>query len=267
MRRSSISMTSHWLRGEFHPELLERALSVLEKHPPSAELARVCGVIGLPGRSAGGAPTKHPVARQSSCVRPKRSTGRMCGLGSSSSAVPLASCSAISAELEDARAALRLAMEAGVSRPTEIAYNNLADTTWKAGHVAESIDIYRKGIEFGERRGLVQPAEWSRSEMTRPSSRPGSGRRSSRSPIPSMSPTSRLQVNRSQGVLFGTIYRARVLALRGYEAEDLVTSFWPRAREVGDLQILAPALKRPAGSRSVGTDARPLETCSTSTNC
>ena len=237
---------SHWLRGEYHPEILERALSILEKHPATAELARVCGVIGFRDAQRGelqrsiqwldrAAALAEEVDRKDVWARiliQRGPTRFMLGdLGG----------------LEDARAALRLAMEAGVSRPTEIAFNNLADTTWKAGHVAESIDIYRKGIEFGERRGLTQPAEWSRSEMTRPLYEAGEWEEILAIADSIMSPTSRLQVNRSQGVLFGTIYRARVLALRGYEAEDLITSFWPRAREVGDLQVLAPALITASG--------------------
>jgi class 3 adenylate cyclase/tetratricopeptide (TPR) repeat protein len=231
-----------WLRhGTRRKTLIERARSLLERHAPSAELARVQGVIGykavLGGDLEEGIRWLDTAVRLAETLDQKELWARVL-LQRGPARLELGDPGGA----DDLREAVRLGLETGQSRPTEVAYNNLADTLYATEGPSVGIETYRRAIEFGERRGLVQPAEWSASEMTRPLYEAGEWDELLAIADAILSPTSRLQQNRSQGALFASISRARVLARRGSLDEDLVAEFLPRAREVGDLQILIPAL-------------------------
>ena len=231
----------YWLRGVIKEELLERALSLLEQRPTTPALARLHGVIGF--REAQRADAEKGMRWLDKAVALAEEVDRtevwvriLTHRGGTR--VMLGDLGG----LDDLRRGALMGTESGLaSRATQVAYNNWADLTWKALGPAASIDIYRKAIEFGERRGLTQPTEWSRSEMTRPLYEAGEWDAVLAEADVVLDPASRLQQNRSQGMLFAAIYRARVLALRG-STDDLVAGFLPRAREVGDHQIQVPSL-------------------------
>jgi class 3 adenylate cyclase/tetratricopeptide (TPR) repeat protein len=230
----------YWLRGERDRDILERALLLLERQPPSPDLARVYGTIGFSEAQRGELETamrwldkalRLAVEFDQKDVWTRVLTHR------GATRVMLGDI----AGLDDLRQAADRGTEAGISRPTQIAYNNWADLTWKALGPGPSAEIYRRAIEHGERRGLIQPAAWSRSELTRPMYEAGEWDELLAIADEILDPSSILQQNRSQGILFAMIYRARVIALRGLPTEELVDGFLPRAREVGDMQMLVPA--------------------------
>jgi tetratricopeptide (TPR) repeat protein len=143
---------------------------------------------------------------------------------------------------EDLREALRLGLELGLGRETGIVYNNLAYQVWLAEGPAEALELSGSGIEFSERRGLVRQAMWTSAESLWMLFEAGDWdellRRADRL----------IEWDRggggSQIGVIALTEKARVLVHRGQvrEAGALEDDFLPRARQIGDPQVLVPAL-------------------------
>jgi class 3 adenylate cyclase/tetratricopeptide (TPR) repeat protein len=144
--------------------------------------------------------------------------------------------------LDDLREALRLALELGLGYETGVQYNNLAYQVWLAEGPAQALEISRSGIEFSERRGLVRQAMWTSAESLWMLFEAGDWdellRRADRL----------IEWDRGPGGspigVIALTEKARVLVHRGQvrEAAALEDDFLPRARQIGDPQVLVPAL-------------------------
>jgi hypothetical protein len=143
--------------------------------------------------------------------------------------------------LDDLREALRLGLELGVGFETSAAYINLAHFVWLTEGPAQALEVERAGIDFAGRRGMPGQVMWSQQEMLwflfdlgewdellaladelieRDRARGG-----------------------SQVGVSALVYQAEVLVRRGRTDEaPSLQEFLPRAREVGDPQVLGPAL-------------------------
>jgi class 3 adenylate cyclase len=144
--------------------------------------------------------------------------------------------------LDDLRQALRLALELGLGYETGVQYNNLAYQVWLAEGPVQALEISRSGIEFSERRGLVRQAMWTSAESLWMLFEVGDWdelfRRADR-----LIEWDRGRGGSQIGVIALT-EKARVLVHRGHfrEAAVLEDDFLSRARQIGDPQVLVPAL-------------------------
>jgi class 3 adenylate cyclase/tetratricopeptide (TPR) repeat protein len=75
--------------------------------------------------------------------------------------------------LQEMRGAAVLALERGESREYGVLTNNLADAVSQIEGPVPSIELYRQGIEFAERRGISEIALWISVEMASPLIRTG----------------------------------------------------------------------------------------------
>jgi tetratricopeptide (TPR) repeat protein len=144
--------------------------------------------------------------------------------------------------LDDLRDALALGLERGLGFEASAAYINLAHFVWLTHGPAQALELERAAIEFAERRGMPGQVMWSQQEMLwflfdlgeweevltfaedlieRDRARGG-----------------------SQVGVSALVYKAEVLVRRGGadEAANLQRAFLPRGRDVGDPQVLGPAL-------------------------
>jgi class 3 adenylate cyclase/tetratricopeptide (TPR) repeat protein len=144
--------------------------------------------------------------------------------------------------VDDLREALRLALELGLGYETGVLFNNLAWQVWLVEGPGEALEISASGIEFSERRGLIRQAMWTSAESLWMLFEAGGWdellRRADR-----LIEWDRGRGGSQIGVIALT-EKGRVLAHRGEfrEAAALAKDFLPRARQIGDAQVLVPAL-------------------------
>jgi len=232
-----------WYRGESAQalELSREATRLLEGQPPGRELAyasvMMASQLGLTGQQdealdwSGNAlvlAEKLGLEDQAVMARGFRG-GARCGLGDLGG-------------LEDLREALGRGLELGLGYETGVQYNNLAFEVWHAEGPTEAREISGAGIEFSERRGLVRQAMWTGAESLWMLFEAGDWdellRRADRL----------IEWDRggggSQIGVIALTEKARVLVHRGQvrEAAVLEDDFLSRARQIGDPQVLVPAL-------------------------
>ena len=233
-----------WYRGESAQalELSREAVRLLEGQPPGRELAYASVLMAATSFLTGG----HP---QEAFEWAEKALGLARELGLEDLATTalghrgLARCDlGDPGGREDLREALRLGLELGLARETGIVYNNLAYQVWLAEGPAEALELSRSGIEFSERRGLVRQRMWTGAESLSMLFEAGDWdellRRAERL----------LEWDRGRGGsqigVIALTEKARVLVHRGEfrDAAALEDDFLSRAREIGDPQVLVPAL-------------------------
>ncbi|HEX9599375.1 MAG TPA: adenylate/guanylate cyclase domain-containing protein [Gaiellaceae bacterium] len=144
--------------------------------------------------------------------------------------------------LDDLRESLRLSLELGLGYYTVNAYGNLAENVWQIEGPAAALDLYRAGIDFGERRGIAFKTRWVEGEMLWSLFDLGGWdellERAER-----LIRSDEAHGGSQVGIMALT-YRARVLVLRGQTAEAASSRerFLAAARQSGDRQVLVPAL-------------------------
>jgi class 3 adenylate cyclase/tetratricopeptide (TPR) repeat protein len=155
--------------------------------------------------------------------------------------------------LADMEESLRMCLALGLGYYTVNAYGNLADGLLRVAGPTRPLELYREGIGFGDRRGIIFKARWLEAETVWPLYDLGHW-------------DELLEVaerviewdeayGRSQVGLIALSYKTYVLAQRGRlrEAQPLCDELLARARESGDEQVLAPSLTVAAiTSRSAG---------------
>jgi class 3 adenylate cyclase/tetratricopeptide (TPR) repeat protein len=144
--------------------------------------------------------------------------------------------------LQDMRESLRLCLELGLGYYTVNAYGNLAEQVWQIEGPAAALELYRAGIEFGERRGITFKTRWVEAEMLWSLFDLGEWDEL-------LERAERLMhfdeaYGGSQIGIMALTYRARVLVLRGQTRGGGLARdrFLAGARQSGDLQVLVPAL-------------------------
>jgi hypothetical protein len=139
--------------------------------------------------------------------------------------------------LDDLRTALSIGLEAGIAHETALAYTNLAGSLSDSEGPEAGLELYEEGIEFAKRRGLIGHANWARGETSW-----------CLFDLGRWDDLIALAADYADGVgQVATIVRtqnAHVLVLRGAltEARVELAEILPRAREIGDAQIVAPTL-------------------------
>ena len=144
--------------------------------------------------------------------------------------------------LADLWTALQLALDLGLGQETVRAYLNLGTFVTPTEGPAKALDLYRSAIAFAGRRGITMMGMWVRAwslgvlfELGRwdelvEDARAVAAWERDRGP--------------SQFAVGALLCQAEVLVYRGdvEGARALAADFLPRAREVGDPQVLLPAL-------------------------
>jgi tetratricopeptide (TPR) repeat protein len=144
--------------------------------------------------------------------------------------------------LDDLREALRMSLELGLGNETMRAHINYGDFVWMTEGPAKGLEVFRAGIDFGERRGITGSVMWIKGESLWMLFDLGEWDGLLRVADELIS------WDRAHGgSYFGVValsYKARVLVTRGEvkEAASLKDEFLSRARDIRDPQILAPAL-------------------------
>ncbi len=135
-------------------ELLDEGLALLEAQPPGPELVAAyvsqAGkhyVVGRPSEAIVAAEQALALAAELGLPEPVAALGFRGG----------ARCTLGEREgLEDMRSALALAVDQGQGRTAAQLHNNLADSTWQFEGPAAALAACREGIDFCERRGIVE---------------------------------------------------------------------------------------------------------------
>jgi hypothetical protein len=120
---------------------------------------------------------------------------------------------------------------------------NLADWTGIFGDPAESLRIYREGIEFTRKRGAGRPVSWARAETTWRLF--DLGRWDELLALSEeVAAWEEGHGGPAQPGVIATIERAHVFAYRGRNEDAVRLEEWflPRARDIGDPQVLWQAL-------------------------
>jgi class 3 adenylate cyclase/tetratricopeptide (TPR) repeat protein len=232
-----------WYRGESAQalELSHEAIRMLEGEPPGRELAGAYGRTAFTLSVAG-----HP---REGLELAEKALALAEELGLDDQAViALGYRGTARHELgdvggqDDLREALRRGLELGLGYETGVQYNNLAFQVWVGEGPTDALEISRSGIEFSERRGLIRQAMWTSAESLWMLFEAGQWdellHRAER-----LIEWDRGRDGSQIGVIALT-ERARVLVHRSKfrEAAALEDDFLPRARQIGDPQVLLPAL-------------------------
>jgi tetratricopeptide (TPR) repeat protein len=238
-----------WLRGETaqQAELLETSLQILERHPPGPELAfaytRAAAAAGLAGRTTESLPLieeAFPVVREFgddvglSILMQFRGQARV-DFGD------------VEQGLADLREGIRLVLESAPAGIVAAAYVNLGDAVWFQDGPEEGLALYRQAAEIGDRRGAVGYANWARMQSLWPLFDLGRWDELLEIAEPILD-------GADPGLpvaILTEAFRQLVLVNRGvFEgAATIEERILPRAREIGDGQVVVPAFRLAAISR------------------
>ena len=234
-----------WGRGDTARqfELVEEAVRILEAHPPGPELAyayvRLSAAYGLAWRSeeaASAIDRAMPVVRE---------FGDETGLAillqfRGQSRVDRGD---VEGGFEDSREGLRIALESSPAGVATSAHVNLGDMMWLQEGPAKGQELYEAGEELGERRGARGAADWARMESMW--TRFDLGAWDELLEIGERVLAADPQGETSQISVLAETYRQDVLLHRGVPVEHGVVEriLLPRAREIGDGQVLVPAFR------------------------
>jgi class 3 adenylate cyclase/tetratricopeptide (TPR) repeat protein len=235
---------TYWFRGETDRKraLLAQAIELLEREPPGRELAlaythtaadhmvanrsQECRVWS---EKALALAERLELVAETIRARQLRGLAR-CQLGD------------VADGLADLREALRRSLDLGLGNETIRSYGNLGDWVWYAEGPAQSLDVKRAGIAFGERHGLTLPVAWAKAETIWPLFDLG------RWDELLLLADELIEWDRGRGggqiAVVARTYTAYVVGCRGEigQALALAEEFLPRAREIRDPQVLVPAV-------------------------
>jgi len=146
------------MRDPRSPQVVAEAVALLESEPPGPELvaayterARLESLRGESRKATEGADRAMALASRLGLEEPAKALGyrgmARCDLGDVDG-------------LDDVRRALALTLERGEGREAAVLYNNLSRHLWVIDGPASALANYREGIEFAERRGIAELANW-----------------------------------------------------------------------------------------------------------
>ena len=143
--------------------------------------------------------------------------------------------------IEVLRAALSTALELGGGMVAGVAYNNLGHFLWVMHSAREGLETKREGMEFAAHRGLVGNLRWIRMETMWLLFDLGDWDEVLTTASELLEVT---QDEETQLTAVAPAFQSLVLTFRGRvnEVADLPAAFLPRAREIFDPQVSAPAL-------------------------
>jgi class 3 adenylate cyclase/tetratricopeptide (TPR) repeat protein len=234
-----------WAQGDTARqfELLEEAVRILEAHPPGPELAsaysRLSAAYGLAWRAA---ETRRTIERALPVVREYGSeTDLLTMLQFRGQA--RADFGDVEGGFEDVREGLRVALEAAPAALVAAAHVNLGDLTWVQHGPAKGQELYEAAAELAERRGAPGAADWARMESMW--TRFDLGEWDELLAIGDRILVRVQGTGASQIWVLTEAYRQDVLLHRGTAdpAGVVKGTILPRAREIGDGQVLVPAFR------------------------
>ena len=233
-------------------ELVDRAVAILEELPPGRELARAltrrASSFGLAGRSVEtlrAAEAAMPIVR---AVGSESDRAVLLQFGGEARIY----MGEVEEGLADLREGLRLALEFGSTGMVCASYVNLGDMVWLDEGPAGALELYGRGIEFGERRGARQGVRWAR--MQTMWTLFDLGRWDDLLEIGTELIATEADTGTQLAVL-AEIYRQHVLVRRGASDGSVFGSeTLPRALEIGDDQVVVPALRVDALGRLARDD-------------
>jgi class 3 adenylate cyclase len=245
-----------WMRGETAKqfELIEQAVRSLEGQPPGRELAQVmtraAAAEGLAGRSA------------ESLLRVEAALPIVREFGSDTDLAILLQFRGqaridfgeVAQGLDDLGEGLRIALESAPAGFVCAAHVNLGDMVWFDEGPSRGQELYDGAVELGERRGATGAANWARmqsmwtrfdlglwDDLLEIGDRLLAGDPDRSSQISVLAETFRQCVLLRRGALEGaTVIEDEIL---------------PRAREIGDGQVVVPAFRVAAVNRLLRGDA------------
>jgi class 3 adenylate cyclase/tetratricopeptide (TPR) repeat protein len=244
-----------WVRGDTarQLEMIEKAARLLEGRPPSRELAivlaRRVASHGMAGRTAeilASSEDALPVIRASGSETDLAVVLQMRGQARIDTGD-------VAGGFEDLREGLRIALESSPAQFVSAAHVNLGDNVWFAGDPVGGQELYEAGAELGERRGASGGADWAR--MQTMWTRYDLGRWDELLDVGQGVLDRELQrtdqVGSTQLSVLADIYRRDVLLHRGTSGADdeVEAARLPRAREIGDGQVLVPVFRVAALAR------------------
>ncbi len=222
-------------------QLLDDALELLERHQPGPELAHAYTTAA--GRAAISGDSQAALELAAKAMQ----LAEELGLGHQSSRAlqfrGIARCDLGDfGGLDDLREAVRVAVDHAWTRAAGVGFNNYGSWVWLMSGADEALPVYREGIEFSQRRGAGRVGMWTLAESTWPLFDAGlwdellAAVRTIEQDAEKYAP--------GQSLLIGLTCKARVLFYRGDldGAAAISADVLPRAREVGDAQVLVPAL-------------------------
>jgi class 3 adenylate cyclase/tetratricopeptide (TPR) repeat protein len=234
-----------WSRGDTSRqfELLERAVRILEAHPPGPELSsaytRLATAYGLAWR-----PTES-IAAIDRALPVVRKYGDEAELGQlfQFRGQARGDLGDIEGAFEDAREGLRLAIEVAPAAGAAAAHVNLGDLVWFQEGPAKGQELYEAAAEFALRRGAPGAVSWARMESMW--TRFDLGAWGELLEIGDRIVTENPEPGISQVSVLAEIYRQDVLLHRGVADEGGVVEakVLPRAREIADGQVVVPAFR------------------------
>jgi class 3 adenylate cyclase/tetratricopeptide (TPR) repeat protein len=208
--------------------MAEEAVRLLERLPPSTQLARAYGRAS--GMALVGGRYDECLDLRDEIVRALQFRGSArCELGDADG-------------VSDLREAVRLGLEMGLGEETALSYGNLAYQLWLSESPADSLPVWRKAAEFADQRGFEMQAMWSRNGQLEALFDLGDWD----GVLETSERVIRWDESRG-GSQVGTvagIYRANVLVRRDRldEAEGLIRDILPRVRTIAYAEFLSPAL-------------------------
>ena len=245
-----------WARGDTsrQAELIGSSLRILERHPPGPELAfaytRAAAAAGLAGRVS----DSHPLIERSLPV--VREFGDDVGLSilmQFRGQARIELLGEVEGGLADLREGIRLALESAPAGIAAAAHVNLGDAIWFENGPEEGLALYRQASDIGDRRGAVGNANWARMESMWALFDLGRWDELLEVGDQLMQGSSdhTLQI----AVLIES-FRQLVLVNRGSleSAQAIEEQILPRAREIGDGQVVVPAFRLGAMARFAAGD-------------
>jgi tetratricopeptide (TPR) repeat protein len=231
-----------WIRGATarSHELELEALAILERHPPGDELltayTRRAGSIAIGGRPEEALELIDKALRLSERLDSRTVEGRLYQYRGIAR-VDLGDLGGI----DDVRKGLELALDAGDLATAGIGYSNLASNLYPLS-ATDALAVWEEGVEFTEKRGILGNRFWQLAESTWALFDLGRW-----DEVVSRA-TEVVEWAESGGLSYGAAIAANqhalVLLQRGEleAAAELLEKFVPVAREIGDAQVLVPAL-------------------------
>jgi class 3 adenylate cyclase/tetratricopeptide (TPR) repeat protein len=144
--------------------------------------------------------------------------------------------------VQDLREALRLSLDLGLGLETVRVHVNLGEAVWLDQGPGQALDLWRAGIDFGDRRGIVGITRWARAQTLWALFDLGRWEELLR--VADELISSEQAHGQSYVGALTLPYKAHVLVRSGRvdDAAALAQGFLPRARSIDDPQVLAPAL-------------------------
>jgi tetratricopeptide (TPR) repeat protein len=254
-----VSFLSHleWLRGDpaESNRLIAVAIEMLEREPPGPDLVRAYG------REAGGhmmgGRTRESLAAANKAIDLSERLGLAQEGLFAHQVRGIARCELEGQPgLSDVRDALARAIESGRGQVISVGYNNLGHFLWLLESPRRGLETKREGIAFSQRRGLLGSARWTQLETMWLLFDLGEWDQ-----VLTIAAELDESDRERQDIMLRAsvpVFRTFVVALRGQPAKmaGAAEEFLPLARQIGDPQVLVPALAAAAVLADAEADAR-----------